>query len=191
MIRELPLPSKRPFGRHLQPPDLIHFCYPDDRAVWFFPFQLEDGTVVAGNGTLTLRLESFIDTTDIPRATARQLEALSRKTPPTTQAEPWQDLDDIRGILYRYHPKPIFERSIAKAHFRRGPGVRIAHGPLVLLSMLQLVARLPRPEVYTGGGLTSPAHFRFNGGTVTAEPVPWLDPGKAFTIFRPREHRPI
>ena len=185
MIRDEIPPTKRPIGKGMAGEDFLPFCHPDRRSAWFLPFIGPDGELIAGNGTLTLRFTGFLAAEDARPASTQAEEALARKTPPIDRDGHWRPLDDARGTIYRYGPRPIYFRSKERAHFNRGPSLRLGAAAIIQLATLQLIARLPRAEVWTDNPYGKPLQFRFNGGTVVVEPMPFLDPPK-FQLFTKR-----
>ena len=74
----------------------------------------------------------------------------------------WKDLDSVRMSIYRNSPIAVFGKDHRLAP---SPSVRIGTSSAVPLSVLQIVARLPRVEVYAYAQATrDPVFFRFTGG---------------------------
>lgn len=191
----IPAPSKRPFGYPLPADALQHFVHPSPLHVfsraWCHP---EDGNVYAGSAVaLRVRASRCIDPAEYPAPAPDVLSRVmalpwDRFTYAATQPKAWRCLDDHRGTIYgdplasvfSQHPDGIRISLAAK-------NVRICGAPIVPLAVLQLLARLPRIEIYTAGcSLTGPVLFRFSGGEGIL-PHYGLTSGAAFEMLKPRD----
>jgi hypothetical protein len=169
----IPTPSKRPFGHPLQPDALAHFVHPFPGHCFHPAFRHPaDGAVIAASAVaLRLRGGRGIDPAEYPAPSDEALQRIDalpwvRFAYAATQPKAWRMLDDHRGTIYGDPPSPVFTLTPDGPRIRlAGKNVRICGAPIVPLAVLQLVARLPRIEVYTGGtSLTGPVLFRFTGG---------------------------
>lgn len=169
----IPAPVKRPFGYPVPPEALAFFVHPDHRHLFHLPFRHpEDGHLYLGSAVaLRLRASRSINPAEflLPDPEAlRRFEALpwARFTHAATQPKAWRCLDDHRGTIYADPLLPVHVRTPGGIAIDRGTkNVRICGAPIVPLAVLQLIARLPRIELYTGGcTLTGPVLFRFSGG---------------------------
>jgi hypothetical protein len=162
-----PTPGKRGFNFPLPPEALDHFRHPGGIRCFESAGIDSEGRVIVANGFVALRISSFMP--DQEPATERLIERVeslpwSRFDSIEDRAEGWRSLDDVRGSLYRFPPRPIWEPGTRAWHFRRQPAVGIGAATVCQFATLQLIARLPRPEVWTLGEFRHPVFFRFNGG---------------------------
>lgn len=159
------------------------FCHPAD-ASGLSRAMRYDREILAANGYVAIRVErgGWLDR-EFPAASAEFLGRIG-KLPWAAfprECKKWQSLDMLAG----------------KMGLRGGIGLwlngRLAPTPIwlvgavkVRLSILQLVARLPRAEVNWTDSRTSPLWFRFSGGmgAIAADPALW-EPGKgvAFRVW--------
>lgn len=169
----IPAPVKRPFGYPVPPEALGFFVHPDPKHVFHSAFRHPfDGTVIAGSAVaIRLRASRSIDPAEYPEPSdeaLRRIDALpwARFTHAATEPKAWRCLDDHRGTIYGDPLLPVHVRTTGGIAIDRGTkNVRICGAPIVPLAVLQLLARLPRIELYTGGcSLTGPVLFRFSGG---------------------------
>jgi hypothetical protein len=126
-----------------------------------------EGCLYAGNGHIAIRATSgrwmasdFEPPAELFR---RKVGSLPWESVPGDSPE-WIPLDDGRGTIYRYAPVSIWTEQNKRS---ATPVVKIAGQHLIRLSHLQLIARLPRCEVYAGPVTRhDPLFFRYNGGAV-------------------------
>lgn len=186
MFEDAPRPSSRPFGLPLPEHALDWFIHPGGEADLESPGRLADGSLVAANGYCALRWEAFHPFEgDASPGLARRVSALPWHRFDDLDGPAWRNLDDVRGILYRYHARPLWERTITRYHFRRGPSVTVGIAGTCQLATLQLLARLPRPEVWTDSHHDQPLFFRFKGGRAIVPAWPGLD-APTFSVLTPR-----
>lgn len=157
----LPLDALRAFT-HRRPDHPLH-------NVWRYG----DG-LAACNGWAAIRCNRgmWLDK-DHPEATGetlRRLDALPWKHHSTLPATlGWIPLDDHRG---RIMSRPLSLWQDKESKLSPSPIWLIAASARVRLSLLQLVARLPRAEIHPPGSPSSPMAFRFSGGTGFLAPMP-------------------
>lgn len=190
----IPVLSKRPFGHPIPAAAVDHFLHPSHplfRQAYRHP---ADGNLYAAAiVALRIRPSYAIDPAEYPQAPAEFVERVGslpwdRFAYAATQPKAWRCLDDHRGTIYA-DPLAPFWIAVApgRARFHAGKTVRICGAPIVPLALLQLLARLPRPEIYTGGcSLTGPVLFRFTGGEGII-PHLGLVEGAAFELIKPRD----
>lgn len=130
-----------------------------------------NGEMLAANGYVALRAhKGFWNDQDYPEAGEAFLSrfnCIPWGYMDRLQPDKWRELDPVRGTIYRYHPIKLwkFDREGRPSGHRNASPVWRVGGCLVRLSALQLVAKLPRVEVYTGStDARRPLWFRFNGG---------------------------
>jgi len=154
--------------------------------------ELESAFSIAGvtygfNGFLALRVHSHLAEQPLenPSAASRvlalpwaRLEALPDKSPR------WSPLDDASGPLWRYGPRPIWERTTRRYHLRTLPAVEVGLAAVTTLPLMQLLARLPRARVWTDNKLTDPIFCRWNGGDAIILPLPDFVESRMFPSFR-------
>lgn len=156
--------SKAPFLFPIRAGDIALLCHPDPTHPLAAPHFI-DGDLTAGNGYFATKarrglwLES--DFTPAEYEAKERLSNLPWHNVPETDHPDWQSLDDIRGMLYRFgwiNPWTDKHRPAPC------PIWKLGHS-LIRLSHLQLIARLPKAQVYAGHlTVTCPAFFRFNDG---------------------------
>lgn len=158
--------TKAPFAFPLLAGDIAEFCHPSPAS----PLHLahfHDGELTAGNGHIAIRAARgrwmASDFTPPPPEFTKRLASLPWHRFPAPSPE-WRALDDIRGAIYahaaiapwtgsRHSPTPC-------------PVWRIGGHHRIRLSHLQLLARLPRAEIYAGTAREpDPIFIRYNGGT--------------------------
>jgi hypothetical protein len=182
---------KTPFPNPLTEDVLGAFCHPIPTHALARPVRI-GAEIIAGNGYVCLRAHRgrWFDE-EFPEATAEQqarIEALFWGKFDTLDPQCWEALDDVRGELYRHSPIAIW------AIDKHGPTGKPSPTPIwksgtcapVRLSLLQLIARLPRCEVFTGSQDPShPLFFRCTGarGIIAADPRLTTTSWK---IFQPR-----
>ena len=191
----IPEPSKRPFPHPLPAEALAFFVHPDPRHLFHVAFRHPfDGTVIAGSAVaLRCRAGRGIDPAEYPAPdpdALRRIDALpwDRFTHAATQPKAWRGLDDHRGTIYSDPLLPVHHRTPDGIQIDRvTKNVRICGAPIVHLSILQLLARLPRVEIYTAGcTLTGPVLFRFSGGEGII-PHYGIESGARFEMLKPRD----
>lgn len=139
---------------------LEEFCHPRESHVFARP-TYHDGQALAGNGYMLLRVHKGLwmesDFEEPPagfltRFMAAPWDGASRNP------ENWQSMDEIKGDLFRFGVRGMWlgERCAPSPVWRLGASF------LARQSHLQLIARLPRCEVFVVTG--SALHFRFSGG---------------------------
>jgi hypothetical protein len=144
---------------------LQEFCHP---AEWhaFHLARRFDREILAGNGYLAIRCQRgrWIDS-EFPAASA---EFLSRwgKLPWSrwevlAQGDHWRRLEDASGRIFAKSAIGFWLGTVPAP----SPVWVVGDARRVRLSALQLIARLPRCEVFTGPvDADSPLWFRFSGG---------------------------
>lgn len=190
----IPTPSKRPFGHPLPADALDYFVHPFPGHVFHPAFRHpEDGNVYAGSAVaLRVRRSRCIDPVEYPPPTQEALDRVTalpwgRFASAADQPKAWRCLDDHRGTIYAEPPAPVFTLTAQGPRIRlAGKNVRICGAPILPLSILQLLARLPRPEIYTAGcTLSGPVLFRFTGGEGI---IPHFGlTSAAFEMLKPRD----
>ena len=188
-----PLPYPLPFE------DLSLFCHPVAGHVFSRPRLGAEREVLVANGHLALRCHrgSWLDT-DFLRADEEFLTRFHHAKLPwgihrSLPDNEWRALDDVRGHIYRSAPVAPW-RSASGLHapvngrtaLSPTPVWRVGSASPVRLSFLQLIARLPRCEVYIGEqGSGSPLLFRFGGGVgIIAENGGLREP--SFSLYQPK-----
>lgn len=170
---------KTPFRFPLTVGDIELFTHPaEDHA--FHLAHFIDGALCAGNGHIAIRATSGRwMASDFTPAPSEFLQRFSRLPWGAIHGDSpeWRAMDDVRATIYRYAPIGIWTE---KGKRSPSPVVEIGKHHLIRLSHLQLIARLPRCEVYAGPVTRhDPLFFRYNGGTVI---VP-IDRGLTFGTF--------
>jgi len=187
-----PNTSKRPF-LHPVPADAVdHFTHPTHPA-FRQPWQHDGHLWAAGLLALRFRPSFAIAPSEYPAAPqefADRVGTLPWERFPAAAAQPkaWRCLDDHRGTIYG-DPVAPFWLEVRPGRWIYDPRklVRICGAPIVPLSVLQLLARLPRPEIHTAGcTVEGPVLFRFSGGEGI---IPHLGhtSGAAFELLKPRD----
>lgn len=165
---------------------LAEFCHPLEASGLSIPMRMGD-EIVAANGYMAIRCRrgAWIDA-EFPEAWTdfrARVEKLrwKRLAHVMENSEAWDALDRLRGTLGRHGHLGIWNGGRIQAC----PIWRVRDA-VVRLSMLQLVARLPRAEVFTGpqdlpdDGML----FRFSGGCGIVARDARLTHG-TFEIFQP------
>ena len=162
----IPVPSRHPFGHPLPADALRYFCHPS-RPGFTAPVRHPDGTVHAASGYIALiaRRGYWMDT-DFQRASPDFLARIARlpwdRFDHAGQHGEWQDLDSIRGRLFRFGVADLWHGPRAHTADKL---VVIAGAPAYPLAVLQLISRLPKAEVCVSGTtVMGPVLFRFAGG---------------------------
>jgi hypothetical protein len=191
----MPEPSKRPFGHPVPSDALAFFVHPDHRHLFHVPFRHpEDGNLYAGSAVaIRFRPSRSIDPAEFPAPGHDVLDRFMalpwhRFPVAATQPKAWRCLDDHRGTIYGDPLLPVHVRTTSGIQIDRvTKNVRICGAPIVPLSILQLLARLPRIELYTAGcTLTGPVLFRFSGGEGII-PHYGIERGARFELLKPRD----
>lgn len=178
----------RGFGYPLPVEALGAFCHPEPWHALCRP--VRSGTeVLAGNGYLALRVERgrWLPA-DFQQGSAEVLGRFG-KIPWGTfpqASENWKALHEVEAQIFSHGEiHPWKESGLAPT-----PIWRVANEINVRLSFLQLVAKLPRAEVWVGSTSgVAPLWFRFSGGLGMIarergiQPGEWT--GRAWGIFRP------
>lgn len=166
------------------------FCHPHSRHQLSRPMRM-DGDVVAANGYVAIRCNrgAWIDS-EFPEAGA-DFRARIGKIPwhlMEARKDDWRALDNVRGTLFRYAAIGLWkEDPRERGRLTPSPVVWVGGGILVRLSMLQLIARLPRCEIYIGPCIsTDPLWCRFSGGRGVIARDAKLAGGSSFRLFEPR-----
>lgn len=146
---------------------LAHFCHPQPGHDFAKAVRV-DGEIWAGNGYVMLRAEKgrWIDA-EIPKAGDGFLTRAA-KLPwgrwDTLQAPEWRDLSDIRALIFARGNQLVWTGPPLAPYMAPTPIWRVGD-VLCRLSLLQLIAKLPRCAVYAGEqDRHDPLWFRFSGG---------------------------
>lgn len=183
----------RSFGYPLKLEHVLEFTRPDPTGCFAAPFKWGDGWGVA-NGFLALRVRTFLDCDRESPEAVKRVESLPWHFYELEEAnrdpKSWGKLDDRRRAIWKRGELEFWDRTAPNTQRVKEPRVAIGRScATITLPALQLIAKLPRVEVFTGpadGGL----FFRFNGGEGIAVPFPRHDRGEiAFHLFRPAMHR--
>lgn len=167
--------SRQPFPNPLDEAVLAAFCHPSERHPFHRPV-LIDGDVIAANGYVALRahrgrwLDS--DFQGPTPAQAARLDRLAWSAFDTLKADCWDATDSQKGQIFRSGLIGFWTDS-GPAKPSPTPIWKIGNCAPVRLSLLQLIARLPRCEVYTGPqSPTQPLYFRCTGarGIIAVDP---------------------
>jgi hypothetical protein len=158
------------FPNPLDEATLAAFCHPSPRHPFHKPV-LSDGDVLAANGYVALRahrgrwLDSDFDG-PTPAQTLR-LDRLAWSAFDTLRSNCWDATDDQKGMIFRSGPIGFWavdEDSSATGKPSPTPIWKVGSAAPVRLSLLQLIARLPRCEVFTGPQAPNqPLYFRCTG----------------------------
>lgn len=168
---------------------LADFCHPCDWHLLHKP-RLWDGCMVAANGYVAIRCQrgAWIDS-EFPEASTDFRSRVERLLwgRMSHLKDDWRALDDVRGTLFRRAPIGLWIDDARDAgKLSPSPVVWVAGGILVRLSLLQLIARLPRCEIHTGPmNADDPLWFRFSGGRGLIARDSKLTAPAAFTVFEP------
>jgi hypothetical protein len=125
----------------------------------------KDGMAYAGNGYLAIRCHRGMwMASDFEPAKPEADERICSLPWHRFETFPqqWVELSTITGTIFRYAPVGVWDK---RNRISPSPVWRIAENYLVRLSLLQLIALLPKCEVFTGPTDRN-AHmpFRFSGG---------------------------
>lgn len=149
-----------------------------------------DGEVWAANGYLAIRCNrgAWIDS-EFPEAWTdfrTRVEGLPWARWDALRDD-WRALDAVRGTLFRKASLGLWLETKRGWTLAPSPVVLVCGGIPCRLSMLQLIARLPRCEVYTGPcDRSDPLWFRFSGGRGLIAHDRLLTTPPAFSVFEPR-----
>lgn len=176
--------SKKGFPYPLQMGSLEAFCHPDDGHELGRPFW-DAGEAVAASGYVAVRVDRGLwhesDFERLPARVAQRLGALPWGSLPwaVKDAGNWRDLAEAN----------LFKFGAVGAWLKGKPAptrvVRVNDLHLVRLSFLQLVARLPRVQVYMG--VSEMLLFRFSGGVgIVAKDARLTEAG--FSVLTPARH---
>lgn len=177
---------KKGFPFPLPESALAEFCHPAETSGLSVPMRMGN-EIVAANGYMAIRCRrgAWIDA-EFPEAwtdfSARVEKLPWARFETITKSDAWDALDLLRGALGRHGPLAVWNGG--KIHACPIWRVRDA---LVRLSMLQLVARLPRAEVFTGppANADDGMFFRFSGGIGIVARDARLTHG-TYEVFQPR-----
>lgn len=148
---------------------LDEYCHPSASSVFHTPrHHRPDTETLAGNGYLAIRVERG-------GWTGQELEAADEQFLRRFDKIPWgrwKYLDQSRWVSLDQYRSSIYKRGQIGPFLSRKGGTYLMNSPVwmvnlvkVRLSLLQIVAKLPRPEIYAGSiDSDSPLWFRFNGG---------------------------
>lgn len=157
-------PTKAPLLYPLRIGDPELYVHPHPCSTFYHPYRCPStGDILVANGYLALRIQRGLwHPSDYPPATSTFLERfLSLPWHYHQHAkDDWRNVDDIRGDIYRsapvqvwqknrrLHPSPVWQIGTTRAR----------------LSLLQLLARLPRLQINPSIREPAPIPFRFNPG---------------------------
>jgi len=177
---------------------LEDFRHPDSRNS-LYPVVRCEGDLLAANGYVAIRCyRGLWFTEEYPEAGAKYLERFDSLPWDRPIVGDWRALDEARGMIWKRGTVGMWLRGTLAP----SPVWRVVDS-VCRLSVLQLVARLPKAEVFTG--LTDPGEpvfFRFSGGRgiIAAETrlaewsfhlwPPWHDALTGQRVERERARRP-
>lgn len=181
----------RSFGYPLTTEHALEFCRPDPRGAFCAPFRWGED-FGAANGVVAIRIESYIEgAQDSPEAVARVAKLPWSAFPGLAKDTKWWGaLDDRRAAIWKRGELDYWDRTATRGSRRvTEPRVGIGKSCMTIpLPLLQLIAKLPKVEVYTGPA--NYLYFRFRGGQGIAVPFPRHDRGDAiFALYGPAFHR--
>lgn len=158
--------TKAPFGFPHSIGTLEAFCHPLRGNALAQPLPLANGEMGAANGYLAIRIERGRwmpdDFPNLAEDAAARFLALPWDAAPDAQSGEWRALDDVRGSIY--HNAPIAPWT-DKHKPSPSPIWKVGGAFLARLSHLQLIARLPRIEIFAGKmSADRPLFFRFTAG---------------------------
>ena len=193
MTDVFPDPSRRSFAFPIGEDTMRHFVHPDSEHAFHEIYRDDKDQLVAANGDVAIRVYRGYwipaEWPAMPEANAVRLADLPWHLFAEAIADKngWQKLDDISGQIFRFGVDPVF---VLEQKWKLGDtiAVRVADGPDVPLSILQLIARLPRVEFYTEHlRRDSPVLFRFSTGFGILAPRK-SSPEPKLRIFQPKRH---
>lgn len=176
--------SKDDFGYPLPEHALAEFCCAA-AGVLSRPMR-HHGEMIAANGYVALRAHrgAWLER-EHPEATPEfmaRINALPWDRYQKLLDDDWRPLAEARGHLYRRGRMGVLRDGTAR--MAPSPVWLVGH-VLVRLTLLQLIDRLPRCEVWTGnGGPGQPLWFRFTGGRGAVAADARLRES-SFSIFQP------
>jgi hypothetical protein len=171
-------PVRTPLGWPVSSDLLAPFCHPQSGHAFSLPFTI-NGTTYAANGWLALKLDkpepkSFRPHPN-PRAETRLAGILPEDWRPRgapidmDHERGWRRLDEKGGAIWKLGPIPFWVKREGK--WNAAPDPRVIVGcRSIPLALIQLIARLPRAEIWTCNPLdcrmrgSRAVPFRFNGG---------------------------
>lgn len=189
MTQEPPFPSKRPWSFPFPVEAWPYFVHPNREAL-ARPY-IYKNKLVFSCGYLALEVDRFAFAEEMPEeAPEKFLERWSRapwgRADTLDNSPGWRPLDDAGALIWKYGPKPIWEKGSKQYHIRQEPLVAIGRVGVTLLPLVQLCARLPRAEAYTLGEIRDPIFIRFNGGRAILANFDKPDQPVPFSILAPR-----
>lgn len=177
----------RSFPYPLPPEALAEFCHPAEWHAFHRP-RWHAGEVLAGNGYLVIRASRgrWLESDFLP-ASAEFLGRVGKlpwgRWDEIVKRDTWRALEDERGRIFARKRIGVWAD---KGGIGASPVWMVGEIP-VRLSALQLVAMLPRCEVFTGPvGPEDPLWFRFSGGIGAIARDRKLTPGFSAALFVPR-----
>jgi hypothetical protein len=154
------------------------------------PYVHED-KLVFSNGYLAIEVDRFAFGPDMPDTAPEAFLERWQRAPwgrfdAIDKLDAWRPLDDAGMLLWKFGPKPIWEKSSMRYNVHTAPLVAVGLAPITLLPLVQLCARLPRAEAYTRGDYRDPVFIRFNGGRCILASFDKPDQPVPFSILAPR-----
>ena len=178
--------THEPFSNPLPEPALDAFCHPSPTSLFSRPAR-GDRELLAANGYMAIRAHrgAWLEN-EHPPASEKFLQRFNRLpwgTFETLNPDDWRDLAVVQPHMRKHGPLAVWRDTAPQLH--PSPVWRVGD-VLVRLSMLQLLARLPRCEVawtHRGG----PLWFRCTGARgCIAQDRGLLDRNlSSFDIFQP------
>jgi hypothetical protein len=166
--KEAPMKKSKPYPFPLPESALRDFCHPRKSDILSKPWR--DGrNLFAANGHIALRASrgAWIDDEfdDIPQDVNERLQALPwSRLEDRLHDKNWKLLDNVANMLFRYPQRPLFYQSNGKTLVNPCPTWMLGN-TLVKLSVIQMVARLPRAEAFIKHGQRNgPIYIRYSGG---------------------------
>jgi len=188
MKSEAPRPTKRPILPPITAEHLDAFVHPGGCRAFEAPFlppadkQAADPHTYAASGFFCHRTTYAIPDIEPHPAAYERVQALPWGRFADFDIEGlkdrWRPLEDAEARLFKFPPKPIWERSSRCYNFRGGPFVRVGNATMTHLPTLQLFARLPRAEVFLGSGIDDPILVRYRYGEAIIPPLSKLLPNR-------------
>lgn len=188
MTSEPQRPGKRPWSFPFPVEAWSFFVHPNKPAL-SKPY-VHDDALVFSNGYLALKVDRFAFGPDMPDVAPPAFLDRWNRAPwgqfPADRPGSWRPLDDAGLLLWKFGPKPIWEKGSKRYHIRRAPLVAVGRAPVTLLPLVQLCARLPRAEAFTRGQHGDPVFIRFNGGKAILASFDDKTSAIPFSILAPR-----
>jgi len=157
--------SRNPFfPLPLQMGVLDHFCHPDERHVLAHPV-FYSGQALAANCYVAIRVDRGLwmesDFAEPPVGMLQRVLSLPWMDVRELDPDGWKSMHEVGRHLWRHgRIEPWLKGKAAPS-----PVWRVNESFLCRLSHLQLVAQLPRAEVWCGArNAADPLRFRFSGG---------------------------